>query len=77
MPQKPDEYDIIADALAAVRLVRGHHASSTAAAERIDEIADMLRGRANAISSPGVPDRPSNALALSVADAIAKTYGTK
>ena len=70
-----DEFDLISDAASAVRLIQGVYGTSHEAATRIDEVAQILRLRANRLTgSEGA--KPANALALAVADAIRKVYGT-
>ena len=68
-----DEYDLILDAIAAVRLVRNHFAGLHAST-RVDDVVTMLRGAANRVPAGGHVRVP-NELALAVADAIAATYG--
>jgi hypothetical protein len=70
-----DEYDLIIDAIRAVRMVR-HHFPAASAAPRVNEIAIMLRKAANSVPSLGLVSLP-NELALAVADALQNTYGTR
>lgn len=73
-----DEFDLIADALSAVRMIQGVYGTSHDGATRIDEVAQILRLRARQLSSEGGTQAPRpNALALAVADAIRRTYGTE
>jgi hypothetical protein len=73
-----DEFDLIADALSAVRMIQGVYGTSHDGATRIDEVAQILRLRARQLSGEGETQAPRpNALALAVADAIRKTYGTE
>lgn len=73
-----DEFDLIADALGAVRMIQGVYGNSHDGATRIDEVAQILRLRARRLSDEGEgqPQR-SNVLAMAVADAIRKAYGTE
>lgn len=74
-----DEFDLIMDALGAVRTIQGVYGTTHDAATRVDEVAQILRLRAKKLSDTsgtgGAPGR--NALALAVADAIRAAYGTK
>jgi hypothetical protein len=73
-----DEFDVIADALGAVRTIQGVYGTSHDAATRIDEVSQILRLRAKKLSAAnegGTSQR--NTLALAVADAIRNAYGTK
>lgn len=74
-----DEFDLITDALGAVRTIQGVYGTSHDGATRIDEVAQILRLRTKQLSGEGkaggMPQR--NALALAVADAIRNVYGTK
>jgi hypothetical protein len=90
-----DEFDLIADALGAVRMIQGVYGTGHDGATRIDEVAQMLRLRALQLSGEGEARAPqwlrdkrlsgegeagppqSAALAVAVADAIRKTYGTE
>lgn len=70
-----DEFDLIADALAAVRMIQGVYGTGHDGATRIDEVAQILRLRARQLSERegGAPAAP---LAVAVADTIRKVYGT-
>ena len=73
-----DEFDLIADALSAVRMIQGVYGTGHDGATRIDEVAQILRLRARQLSGDGEAQAPRpNALALAVADAIRRTYGTE
>jgi len=73
-----DEFDLIADALGAVRMIQGVYGTSHDGATRIDEVAQILRLGARQLSGEGGAGTPqSTALAFAVADAIRKTYGTE
>ncbi len=73
-----DEFDMIADALGAVRTIQGVYGTSHDAATRIDEVSQILRLRANKLSGEGRGGMVQrNVLALAVADAIRKAYGTE
>src|SRR5690606_10085523 len=61
-----DEFDLIADALGAVRMIQGVYGTSHDGAMRIDEVAQILQLRARRLSGEGEP-RQSNTLALAVA----------
>ena len=68
-----DEFDLIVDAITAVRLVRRECGSAHPAAERIHEIADHLEVNAARIAQGSGTE--SNILALRIADLLRQTYG--
>lgn len=70
-----DEFDLIADALCAVRMIQGVYGTGHDGATRIDEVAQILRLRAKQLSERegGTSAAP---LAFAVSDAIRKVYGT-
>jgi hypothetical protein len=73
-----DEFDLITDALGAVRTIQGVYGTSHDAATRIDEVSQILRLRAGNLrgkDETGAAQR--NVLALAVADVIRTVYGTK
>lgn len=73
-----DEYDLIIDALHAIRQTRSVHGSGTVSVGKCDEIAEILRLRAKSL--PPISEiQPviRNDLALTIADAISTNYGTK
>lgn len=74
-----DEFDLITDALGAVRTIQGVYGTTHDAATRIDEVTQILRLRARKIADDGGAGGQTgrNALALAVAEAIRTTYGTK
>jgi DNA-directed RNA polymerase subunit H (RpoH/RPB5) len=73
-----DEYDLIIDALHAIRQIRSVHGSGTVSVGKCDEIAEMLRLRAKSL--PPISEAQPvirNSLALAIVDAISNNYGTK
>ncbi len=73
-----DEYDLIIDALHAVRQIRSVHGSGAVSVGKCDEISEILQLRAKSL--PPISDiQPviRNDLALAIADAISANYGTK
>jgi hypothetical protein len=74
-----DEFDLITDALGAVRTIQGVYGTTHDAATRVDEVAQILRLRAKKLSdNSGAGSAPErNALALAVAEVIRAAYGTK
>lgn len=75
---EPDQYDLIIDALHAARQVRAFHGSGIAGISKLDDIAAILRARANGLATiPGSAPLRDNRLALAVADAIEATLGGK
>lgn len=71
-----DEFDLIHDALSGVRMIQAVYGTGHDGATRIDEVAQILRLRANELAGDAEAAAPRNALALAVADAIRKVYGT-
>jgi hypothetical protein len=72
-----DEFDLIGDALCSVRMIKAVYGTGHDGATRIDEVAEILRLRAKQLSGNDEAGRSkSTTLAIAVADAIRKTYGT-
>jgi hypothetical protein len=73
-----DEFDLIIDALGALRTIQGVYGTTHDGATRIDEVVQILRLRAQKLSGDGGASRTPqrNALALAVADTIRNVYGT-
>lgn len=68
-----DEYDLIIEALTAVRVIRHQCGDAHPAAERIGEVADRLEAGAARLAQGAT--QQSNALALRIADLLRETYG--
>lgn len=72
-----DEFDLITDALGAVRTIQGVYGTSHDGSTRIDEVVQILRLRAKKLSEDASGPTQRNGLALAIADTIRSVYGTK
>lgn len=64
-----EQHEMVTDAFGAIRLIRGHYASSKAGADRIREVVEMLlaAGKSHDMGKYG-------SILTTAADAICRTY---